>query len=112
MIHATQRKRLYQLCLTGILLTGVSPVVLAEDLPKDSTAADQAVPAWTSVFADYEAFETQPVLSWQALNKRVAEIGGWRTYAMEPYQDEGTEAEPPEHQRDLPEHGEHSGAHQ
>ncbi|MAM89837.1 MAG: hypothetical protein CME36_21260 [unclassified Hahellaceae] len=91
----------YGLCLLGL---GAAGTVYAEESSVDSedscvceSSAHEGVSAhksvavidnWKPVFADYEAFNEQPVLSWERLNERVGEIGGWRVYAMEPYEDD------------------------
>jgi hypothetical protein len=70
------------------------------------------VPEWNSAFADYKRFETQPIKSWQQLNDRVGEIGGWRTYAMEAYEEEDSGETQPDHESMMPSGGQKSGGGQ
>ncbi|ACU88858.1 conserved hypothetical protein [Desulfomicrobium baculatum DSM 4028] len=47
-----------------------------------------------SVFESYQPYRHQPVAPWQQSNKRVGEVGGWRTYAREAAESEGAETAP------------------
>lgn len=100
-----------RLCL-GSLPGLVAFGALAEPSADHSTAASIQLPQWESVFSTYQPFTDQPILSWQRLNDRVKEIGGWRTYAMEPYEDESSEAEQAPARSTAPDHTSHTGAHQ
>ncbi|GAA3947358.1 hypothetical protein [Allohahella marinimesophila] len=112
MFHPFPLRKLSRVCLVSVVLAlGKAAPVFAESSSEAPSVPIEIVPEWESVFSDYEAFETQPVLSWPRLNRRVAEIGGWRTYAMEPYEDEAAEAEPSEERHDNADHSGHSGGH-
>ena len=41
---------------------------------------------YESAFEDYERYEESDGPDWRGANDRVGEIGGWRTYAREPYE--------------------------
>ena len=43
-------------------------------------AAEQAAAA---PFKHYQGWRDEPVQDWRALNERVGEVGGWRTYLRE-----------------------------
>lgn len=48
--------------------------------------AGPVVPAWADPalpFKNYQGWRDEPVADWRALNERVGEIGGWRTYLRE-----------------------------
>lgn len=34
-------------------------------------------------FQNYQAWRDEPLLDWRAVNDRVSEVGGWRTYLRE-----------------------------
>lgn len=81
-----------------------------------STAQAQSKPAapapqvaakplgYTSAFEGYRAYKDQDVGNWRAMNERVGNIGGWRTYAREAQDD--TPA-PPEPKASAPAQGAH-----
>lgn len=46
--------------------------------PVVSASADPTLP-----FKTYQGWRDEPVADWRALNERVGEIGGWRTYLRE-----------------------------
>jgi hypothetical protein len=66
----------------GIAQTAPSPVM---NMPADPLDASVKVPSSTyrSAFESYRPFRDIDVGSWRAMNDRVGEIGGWRTYARE-----------------------------
>src|SRR5690606_12288143 len=79
-----RQSRIFQ--CTGLFAVFINMnMALADDRSEPSTRPVEPSSQWQSAFADYDAFEAQPVLSWPMLNRRVGDIGGWRTYAMEPY---------------------------
>lgn len=58
----------------------------------DTAPADASLP-----FAHYQTWRDAPVADWRALNQRVDEIGGWRTYLRESQPDGGQDDEHAHH---------------
>ena len=46
----------------------------------ESPAAEEAV---TAPFKHYQGWRDEPLQDWRAVNERVGEVGGWRTYLRE-----------------------------
>ena len=65
----------------------LSPAIHAAE---EKTAAEPARPALAAPFDQYQNFRDEPVRDWRQANDRVNEVGGWRTYLRESYQDGGT----------------------
>jgi hypothetical protein len=65
----------------------LSPTALAAE-PQSPPAAP-AQPALAAPFDQYRNFRDEPVADWRQVNDRVGEVGGWRTYLRESYQDGG-----------------------
>lgn len=53
-------------------------------------AADDTPGEVVPPFSHYQAWRDAPVADWRALNQRVDEIGGWRTYLRESQPDDET----------------------
>lgn len=55
--------------------------------PADPLNSEAATPAlnYQSPLNSYQVFREQPLQNWREANDLVGRIGGWRTYAMEPY---------------------------
>lgn len=71
------------LCLLAL------PVSAWAELP-DPLDAQAATPAvhYQSPLKTYQGFSEQPLQDWREANELVGRIGGWRTYAQEPYTEE------------------------
>jgi hypothetical protein len=67
----------------GFAQTAVLPPALNK--PADPLDSSASVPraVYRSAFEGYRPFRDIDVGSWRAMNDRVGEIGGWRTYARE-----------------------------
>jgi hypothetical protein len=65
------------------------PVSVWAELP-DPLDAQAATPAvhYQSPLKTYQGFSAQPLHNWREANELVGRIGGWRTYAQEPYAQE------------------------
>lgn len=50
-----------------------------------------SVPEYRSPLSNYKPYEEGDSPGWKALNDRVGEIGGWRSYAREAYESDDTE---------------------
>jgi len=62
--------------------------------PAASAAEPPAVDeAATVPFKHYQAWRDEPLQDWRAVNERVGEVGGWRTYLRES-QPAGDDADP------------------
>ena len=46
----------------------------------EPAAAEEAA---TAPFKHYRGWRDEPLLDWRAVNERVGEVGGWRTYLRE-----------------------------
>lgn len=55
--------------------------------PLDAQAATPAL-HYQSPLKTYQSFAEQPLHDWREANDLVGRIGGWRTYAQEPYAQE------------------------
>ncbi|PAU66589.1 hypothetical protein BZL41_00725 [Pseudomonas sp. PIC25] len=79
--------------LACIPLFSLSTPVHAEPDPRDAGATvPEAV--YRSPLADYRRFEEPAeVADWRVTNDTVGRIGGWRSYAMEAYQEDAAEPE-------------------
>lgn len=66
--------------------------------PPDPLDAQAATPAvhYQSPLKAYQGFSEQPLHNWREANDLVGRIGGWRTYAQEPYTQEPGESPPAE----------------
>lgn len=72
------------------------PVASRAESP-DPLDAQAATPAlhYQSPLKAYQGFSEQPLHNWREANDLVGRIGGWRTYAQEPYaQEPDTQAIP------------------
>ena len=78
-------------------------------LPLHAEPAMQAL-EYRSVFEGYQAYSDSEIQNWPKANQLVDEIGGWRVYAREPYEDK-TKDEPAESkQATQPSVHKHGGA--
>lgn len=64
----------------------LAPAAQAAETPP---AADPARPALATPFDQYQAWRDEPLGDWREVNRRVDEVGGWRTYLRES-QENGT----------------------
>ncbi|MFP5409422.1 MAG: hypothetical protein ACLGG6_00465 [Gammaproteobacteria bacterium] len=80
--------------------------------------AGAAVPAWADPAAPFKTFQgwrDEPVQDWRAVNDRVGEVGGWRTYLREAQpaggggHDHGAAPPQPAAHGDHGHHGHHHG---
>ncbi|HZX18123.1 MAG TPA: hypothetical protein VFF22_14830 [Pseudomonas sp.] len=62
--------------------------------PLDAQATTPAV-HYQSPLKAYQGFSEQPLHDWREANDLVGRIGGWRTYAQEPYAQESDTQEAP-----------------
>jgi len=62
--------------------------------PLDS-AAVTTVLDYQSPLKTYQGFREQPLRNWREANELVGRIGGWRTYAMEPWEQSSDSAPAP-----------------
>lgn len=62
----------------------LSPISQAAE---ENTAAQPVPPPLAAPFDQYRGFRDEPVADWRKVNDRVNEVGGWRTYLREAYQD-------------------------
>ena len=77
-----------------------------------SANAEQAVQEleYRSAFEGYQAYSDSEIQNWPKANQLVDEIGGWRVYAREPYEDK-TKGEPAESKQATQPHvHKHGGA--
>lgn len=71
------RAPLFRLAVPCLCACAVwAPTASAAELP----AADPEV---TTPFKNYQGWRDEPLLDWRAVNERVREVGGWRTYLRE-----------------------------
>lgn len=59
-------------------------------LPAHAESAVQAL-EYRSAFEGYKAYSDSEIQNWPKANELVEEIGGWRVYAREPYEDKAKE---------------------
>lgn len=69
----------------------------ASQAAEENTAAQPVAPPLAAPFDQYRNFQDEPVADWRKVNDRVNEVGGWRTYLREAYQD-GNNASQDRHQ--------------
>lgn len=77
--------------LLGLLALPASVWAVTPD-PLDADAPSPALP-YQSPLEHYQGWQELPLESWREANELVGQIGGWRTYAQEPY-NEPPAAEP------------------
>lgn len=75
-------------CLALVAL----PVGAWAELP-DPLDAEAATPAldYRSPLSDYQGLDDEPMHNWREANELVGRIGGWRTYAQEPWEQQPAE---------------------
>jgi len=101
--------------LVPVGLTVVMPLAFAQSssapaTPDPKNAAPASVTlSYRSAFADYRAYSEQAVGSWREANDNVGKIGGWRVYAKEARQPEGTPAPAASPQVNTDQHGGQGG---
>lgn len=84
--------------LVPVALTVALPMAFAQSstgsaTPDSKSAAPSSVTlSYRSTFANYRAYNEQPVVSWREANDNVDKIGGWRVYAKEARQPDGAPA--------------------
>lgn len=57
----------------------------------ESAVPRLSVPEYRSPLSAYEPFEDADLKDWKEANDRVGEIGGWRVYSREPFEEDGTD---------------------
>jgi hypothetical protein len=80
-------------CLALLML----PFSTWAELP-DPLDAEAATPAldYQSPLTDYRGLGDEPMHNWREANELVGRIGGWRTYAQEPWEQPATQDVPTE----------------
>ena len=63
--------------------------------PVHSDTAAQTL-EYQSAFEGYQAYSDLEIQNWPTMNELVDEIGGWRVYAREPYENSESPAQPKE----------------
>lgn len=81
--------------------------LLALALPAHAQAVAQELD-YKSAFEGYQAYSEPDIKNWPEVNQRVEEIGGWRVYAREPYEEQSSEDKAAPAQPDP--HRQHGGA--
>jgi hypothetical protein len=61
--------------------------------PLDAAAPASAL-SYQSPLEHYQGWREQPLERWREANELVGQIGGWRTYALEPYAEEAAPEQP------------------
>jgi hypothetical protein len=62
----------------------------AAQAAEEKLSAEPAHPSLAPPFDQYRNFRDEPVADWRKVNDRVNEVGGWRTYLRESFQDGGS----------------------
>ena len=77
-----------------------------------SANAEQAVQEleYRSAFEGYQAYSDSEIQNWPKANQLVDEIGGWRVYAREPYEDKAKDEPADSEQATQPNVHKHGGA--
>jgi len=77
-----------------------------------SANAEQAVQEleYRSAFEDYQAYSDSEIQNWPKANQLVDEIGGWRVYAREPYEDKEKDKPAVSREATQPNAHKHGGA--
>ncbi|MES2820853.1 MAG: hypothetical protein V4812_17915 [Pseudomonadota bacterium] len=104
MLHFPLALRRTLICLGLALLPSAARAV--EPDPLDADAATPAL-TYDSVLRTYQPFHPQPAQGWREANDEVGRIGGWRTYAQEPWETSAASDE-----KDEPSHGSHAHGEQ
>lgn len=84
-------------------------LLLASALPAHAEQAVQEL-EYRSVFEGYQAYSDPEIQNWPKANQLVDEIGGWRVYAREPYEDKAKEQPASAKEAAKPEAHNHGGA--
>jgi hypothetical protein len=80
---------------SALLALAVSGQAPPEAVP-DPTAQSQTAPApYRSALQGYQPYSDINVMPWREANDTVGKIGGWRAYAKEAAEGQGSEAKPP-----------------
>lgn len=77
------------------LLWGLAGSALAETADPLDPAAPIAPLLYQPALQAYPPLPERPLQSWPKANQRVSEIGGWRTYASEPWEASRTQSDAP-----------------
>lgn len=85
-------RRQVLLCLALLML----PISSWAEQP-DPLNSEAATPAlnYQSPLKTYQGFSEQPLHDWREANELVGRIGGWRTYAQEPWEQPSDSASAP-----------------
>jgi opacity protein-like surface antigen len=77
-----------------------------------SANAEQAVQEleYRSAFEGYQAYSDSEIQNWPKANQLVDEIGGWRVYAREPYEDKEKDKPAVSREATQPNAHKHGGA--
>jgi len=70
----------------AVLLWLLPGIVLAETADPLDSAAPTPQLIYQPALHGYPPLPERPMQNWPQANQRVGEIGGWRTYAMEPWE--------------------------
>lgn len=62
-----------------------------EAVNPESAVPRLSVPEYRSPLRAYQPFEDADLKDWKEANDRVGEIGGWRVYSREPFEEDDTD---------------------
>lgn len=82
-------------------------LILAMPVQAEPTAQELD---YKSVFEGYQAYSDPEIHNWPKANQLVEEIGGWRVYAREPYEDKAKDEPADSEQATQPNVHKHGGA--
>lgn len=86
-----------------------APLLLAFALPANAEQAVQELD-YQSAFEGYQAYSDSEIQNWPKVNQLVEEIGGWRVYAREPYEDKAKDKPAVSRETTQPDTHKHGGA--
>lgn len=101
--------------MTNALFRRVAPRAYATLLLAGAVLAAPVRADPVAPFKDYRGWRDAPVQDWRAVNDRVGEVGGWRTYLRESQpgggggHDHGAPQPKPQVPGDAGHHGHHHG---
>jgi hypothetical protein len=84
-------------------------LLLASALPAHAEQAVQEL-EYRSVFEGYQAYADPEIQNWPKANQLVEEIGGWRVYAREPYENSAKDKPTDSKEPAQPHSHQHGGA--
>ncbi len=86
-----------------------APLLLAFAFPANAEQAVQEL-EYRSAFEGYQAYSDSEIQNWPKANQLVDEIGGWRVYAREPYEDKAKDKPAVSREATQPDAHKHGGA--